>query len=151
LESFLLDFPGCLIVVSHDRYFMDKIVDHLFVFRGEGVIEDFPGNYSDYRTYESSKIIEERENKTTSSEKMENNWRDTSGGKLSYSEQKEYKQLEKDIQKLEEKKTKLQNKFTDPELDGDEIANLSIELKEVTDAIEKKTERWFELSSILES
>ncbi|MBW8200375.1 ABC-F family ATP-binding cassette domain-containing protein [Flagellimonas abyssi] len=150
LESFLLDFPGCLIVVSHDRYFMDKIVDHLFVFRGEGVIEDFPGNYSDYRTYESSKILEERENKNTSSEKTENNWRDTSSGKLSYSEQKEYKQLEKDIQKLEEKKVVLQNKFTDPELDGDEIANLSIELKEVTDAIEEKTERWFELSSILE-
>ncbi len=153
LESFLLDFPGCLIVVSHDRYFMDKIVDHLFVFRGEGVIEDFPGNYSDYRIYESSKVIEERENKTSSSEKSEkteNNWRDTSGGKLSYSEQKEYKQLEKDIQKLEEKKVVLQNKFTDPELDGDEIANLSIELKEVTDAIEKKTERWFELSSIIE-
>ena len=102
LESFLLDFPGCLIVVSHDRYFMDKIVDHLFVFRGEGVVEDFPGNYSDYRIYESSKVIEERENKTTSTEKTENNWRDTSGGKLSYSEQKEYKQLEKEIQKLEE-------------------------------------------------
>ncbi|WP_437396815.1 ABC-F family ATP-binding cassette domain-containing protein [Flagellimonas lutimaris] len=153
LESFLLDFPGCLIVVSHDRYFMDKIVDHLFVFRGEGVVEDFPGNYSDYRIYESSKVIEERENKTSSSEKSEkteNNWRDTSGGKLSYSEQKEYKQLEKDIQKLEEKKVMLQNKFTDPQLDGDEIANLSIELKEVTDAIEEKTERWFELSSIIE-
>lgn len=150
LESFLLDFPGCLIVVSHDRYFMDKIVDHLFVFRGEGVIEDFPGNYSDYRSYETSKVIEERENKTASSEKTENNWRDTSGGKLSYSEQKEYKQLEKDIQKLEEKKVVLQNKFTDPELDGEEIADLSIELKEVTDAIEEKTERWFELSSILE-
>ncbi len=150
LESFLLDFPGCLIVVSHDRYFMDKIVDHLFVFRGEGVVEDFPGNYSDYRVYENSKVLEERENKTTSSEKTENNWRDTSGGKLSYSEQKEYKQLEKDIQKLEEKKGVLQNKFTDPELDGDEIANLSIALKEVTDAIEEKTERWFELSSIIE-
>jgi len=150
LESFLLDFPGCLIVVSHDRYFMDKIVDHLFVFRGEGVVEDFPGNYSDYRIYESSKVIEERENKTTSTEKTENNWRDTSGGKLSYSEQKEYKQLEKEIQKLEEKKVTLQNKFTDPELDGDEIANLSIELKEITDAIEGKTERWFELSSIIE-
>nr|WP_297783387.1 ABC-F family ATP-binding cassette domain-containing protein [uncultured Allomuricauda sp.] len=150
LESFLLDFPGCLIVVSHDRYFMDKIVDHLFVFRGEGVIEDFPGNYSDYRSYETSKVIEERENKTTSSEKTENNWRDTSGGKLSYSEQKEYKQLEKDIQKLEEKKVVLQNKFTDPELDGEEIADLSIELKEVSDTIEEKTERWFELSSILE-
>jgi ATP-binding cassette subfamily F protein uup len=150
LESFLLDFPGCLIVVSHDRYFMDKIVDHLFVFRGEGIIEDFPGNYSDYRVYESSKVIEERENKTTTSEKTENNWRDTSGGKLSYSEQKEYKQLEKDIQKLEEKKVGLQHKFTDPDLDGDAIAKLSIELKEVTDAIEEKTERWFELSSILE-
>lgn len=150
LESFLLDFPGCLIVVSHDRYFMDKIVDHLFVFRGEGIIEDFPGNYSDYRVYENSKVIEERENKTTTSEKTENNWRDTSGGKLSYSEQKEYKQLEKDIQKLEEKKVGLQHKFTDPDLDGDAIAKLSIELKEVTDAIEEKTERWFELSSILE-
>jgi len=150
LESFLLDFPGCLIVVSHDRYFMDKIVDHLFVFRGEGIIENFPGNYSDYRVYESSKVIEERENKTTTSEKTENNWRDTSGGKLSYSEQKEYKQLEKDIQKLEEKKVGLQHKFTDPDLDGDAIAKLSIELKEVTDAIEEKTERWFELSSILE-
>lgn len=150
LESFLLDFPGCLIVVSHDRYFMDKIVDHLFVFRGEGVVENFPGNYSDYRVYENSKVLEERENKTTSSEKTENNWRDTSGGKLSYAEQKEYKQLEKDIQKLEEKKAVLQHKFTDTVLDGDEIANLSIELKEVTDSIEEKTERWFELSSITE-
>jgi len=150
LESFLLDFPGCLIVVSHDRYFMDKIVDHLFVFRGEGVVEDFPGNYSDYRTYENSKVIEKRENKTGSSEKTENNWRDTSGGKLSYAEQKEYKQLEKDIKKLEEKKSLLQNKFTDPKLDGDEIADLSIELKEITDTIEEKTERWFELSSIIE-
>lgn len=150
LESFLLDFPGCLIVVSHDRYFMDKIVDHLFVFRGEGIVEDFPGNYSDYRVYENSKVLEERENKTPSSEKTENTWRDTSGGKLSYAEQKEYKQLEKDIKKLEEKRGVLQSKFTDPELDGDQIADLSIELKEITDAIEEKTERWFELSSIIE-
>ncbi|WP_067033490.1 ABC-F family ATP-binding cassette domain-containing protein [Allomuricauda sp. CP2A] len=150
LESFLLDFPGCLIVVSHDRYFMDKIVDHLFIFKGDGVIEDFPGNYSDYRVYENSKVIEERENKTASSEKTENTWRDTSNGKLSYLEQKEYKQLEKDIQKLEEQKEVLQNKFSNPELSGDEIDQLSIELKEVSDAIEEKTERWFELSAILE-
>ncbi|WP_375324992.1 ABC-F family ATP-binding cassette domain-containing protein [Flagellimonas sp. GZD32] len=150
LESFLLDFPGCLIVVSHDRYFMDKIVDHLFVFKGEGVIEDFPGNYTDYRVYESSKVMEERENKSSTSEKTENNWRDSSGGKLSYQEQKEYKQLEKDIQKLEEKKAELQNKFMDLELDGDAIAKLSIELKEIEDGIEEKTERWFELSAILE-
>ena len=151
LESFLLDFPGCLIVVSHDRYFMDKIVGHLFVFKGNGIIEDFPGNYTDYRVYESSKVEEERENKTSdTSEKQEKNWRDTSGGKLSYMEQKEYKQLEKDIQKLEEKKVTLQNRFADPELNGEEINQLSIELKEVTDAIEEKTERWFELSAILE-
>ena len=152
LESFLLDFPGCLIVVSHDRYFMDKIVDHLLVFRGEGIIEDFPGNYTDYRVYENSKLIEERENKDSSPEKPEKtHWKEKdSGGKLSYMEQKEYKQLEKDIQKLEEQKVMVQNKFTDPELDGDEIAKLSIELKEITDAIEEKTERWFELSSILE-
>ncbi len=150
LENFLLDFPGCLIVVSHDRYFMDKIVDHLFVFKGNGVIEDFPGNYTDYRVYESSRIEEERENKAPSTEKQEKNWRDSSGGKLSYLEQKEYKQLEKDIQKLEEKKESLQNKFADPELDGNAIDQLSIELKEVTDAIDAKTERWFELSAILE-
>ncbi|WP_228235461.1 ABC-F family ATP-binding cassette domain-containing protein [Allomuricauda sp. M10] len=150
LENFLLDFPGCLIVVSHDRYFMDKIVDHLFVFRGNGIIEDFPGNYTDYRVYDSSKVEEERENKSTVVEKQEKNWRDTSGGKLSYNEQKEYKQLEKDIQKLEEQKETLQHRFTDPDLTGDQINQLSVQLKEVSDAIETKTERWFELSSILE-
>ncbi|KAB7531264.1 ATP-binding cassette domain-containing protein [Flagellimonas olearia] len=152
LESFLLDFPGCLIVVSHDRYFMDKIVDHLFVFKGNGVIEDFPGNYTDYRVYESSKIAEERENKGSASEKSEKtHWKDKdNSGKLSYMEQKEYRQLEKDIQKLEEQKEVLQNKFTNPDLSGDEINQLSIELKEVSDTIEEKTERWFELSAILE-
>lgn len=152
LESFLLDFPGCLIVVSHDRYFMDKIVDHLFIFKGNGVIEDFPGNYTDYRVYETSKIAEERENKVNVSEKLEKtHWKekDTSG-KLSYMEQREYKQLEKDIQKLEEQKEVLQNKFTNPDLSGDEINQLSIELKEISDTIEEKTERWFELSAILE-
>ena len=152
LESFLLDFPGCLIVVSHDRYFMDKIVDHLFVFKGNGVIEDFPGNYTDYRVYESSKIAEERENKGNASEKVEKtHWKEKdNSGKLSYMEQKEYKQLEKDIQKLEGQKEVLQNKFTNPDLSGDEINQLSIELKEVSDTIDKKTERWFELSAILE-
>ena len=152
LESFLLDFPGCLIVVSHDRYFMDKIVDHLFVFKGDGVIEDFPGNYSDYRVYESSKIAQEREIKSNTSNKTEKiSWKekDTSR-KLSYQEQKEHKQLEKDIQKLEEQKEVLQNSFSNPDLTGDEIDQLSINLKEITNTIEQKTERWFELSSILE-
>ncbi|MFD2585744.1 ABC-F family ATP-binding cassette domain-containing protein [Croceitalea marina] len=151
LESFLLDFPGCLIVVSHDRYFMDKIVDHLFVFKGNGLVENFPGNYSDYRSYESSKLIEEREtkNRAEKSEKANRKEKDSSN-KLSYNEQKEYNKLEKEIQRLEEKKQKLQLKFTDSGLSGDEINALSMELGELDTNIEEKTERWFELGALLE-
>ena len=151
LESFLLDFPGCLVIVSHDRYFMDKIVDHLFVFKGDGTIEDFPGNYSDYRVYEDSRIIEERQNKESVEKEEKTSWRNRDqSGKLSYQEQKEHKQLEKDIQKLEEEKEILQNKFSNPELSPEEIKELSIQLGDVTDSLEEKTERWFELSAILE-
>ncbi|MGD1946583.1 MAG: ABC-F family ATP-binding cassette domain-containing protein [Croceivirga sp.] len=151
LESFLLDFPGCLIVVSHDRYFMDKIVDHLFVFKGNGVIEDFPGNYSDYRVYETSKLEESREMKLAiKSEKKQ--WKEKDDRpKLSYLEQKELKQLEKKIQKLEEHKKDLQEKFTEEGLSGDAINELSIALGELENDLEEKTERWFELSSIAES
>ena len=153
LENFLLDFPGCLLVVSHDRYFMDKIVDHLFVFRGDAVIEDFPGNYSDYRAYEDSAVIENRAAKSKAQENnsTKNSWKtEDKSVKLSYLEQKEYKSLEKEIQKLEEKKGKIQLKFTAGNLSGDVIAALSIELKEVLNAIEAKTERWFELSALFE-
>lgn len=152
LESFLLDFPGCLMVVSHDRYFMDKIVDHLFVFKGNGIIEDFPGNYSDYRVYENSKVIENRETKTSGGSKSEKtNWKEKNDtAKLSYQEQKEYGKLEKEIQKLEHKKIELQNKFADESLSGEEINALSIELGELDAEIESKTERWFELGSIIE-
>ncbi|MDT0606950.1 ABC-F family ATP-binding cassette domain-containing protein [Croceitalea rosinachiae] len=152
LESFLLDFPGCLIVVSHDRYFMDKIVDHLFVFEGYGRIENFPGNYSDYRVYENSKVLEERETKANNGEKNEKvNWKEKDDSKkLSYQEQKEYNRLEKEIQKLEEKKTTLQNRFSNETLSGDDINLFSIELGEIESEIETKTERWFELSSIIE-
>lgn len=149
LESFLLDFPGCLLVVSHDRYFMDKIVDHLFVFRGNAEIEDFPGNYSDFRTYEDSNIQEIKASKEKDNEvkNTKNSWKEEeTGKKLSFLEQKEYKQLEKEIKKLESQKVEIQNKFTDSTLSGDEISKLSIQLKEITDAIEEKTERWFELS-----
>ena len=149
LESFLLDFPGCLLVVSHDRYFMDKIVDHLFVFRGNAEIEDFPGNYSDFRTYEDSNIQENKASKEKANEvkNTKNTWKEEeTAKKLSFLEQKEYKQLEKEIQKLESQKLEIQNKFTDSTLSGDEISKLSIRLKEITDTIEEKTERWFELS-----
>ncbi|MDX1759925.1 MAG: ABC-F family ATP-binding cassette domain-containing protein [Arenibacter algicola] len=149
LESFLLDFPGCLLVVSHDRYFMDKIVDHLFVFRGNAEIEDFPGNYSDFRTYEDSNIQEIKASKEKANEvkNTKNSWKEEeTGKKLSFLEQKEYKRLEKEIKKLESQKVEIQNKFTDSTLSGDDISKLSIQLKEITDAIEEKTERWFELS-----
>lgn len=154
LESFLLDYPGCLVVVSHDRYFMDKIVDHLFIFRGDGIIEDFPGNYSDFRAYEDSQVLEKRkqqneEKSTVSAEKQQ--WREeTKGKKLSYSEQKEYKQLDKEIKVLEKKRQQIQNEFLDASLSGEQIADLSRSLQEVETSLEHKTERWFDLSLLIE-
>jgi len=150
LESFLLDFPGCLIVVSHDRYFMDKIVDHLFIFKGDGIIEDFPGNYTDYRVYETSKMLDEREQKSEAKNEKKS-WKEKEDApKLTYLEQKEVKQLEKRIQQLEEQKSILQNKFTEEGLSGEAINELSIELGELENELNQKTERWFELSSIME-
>ena len=147
LESFLLDFPGCLLVVSHDRYFMDKIVDHLFVFQGNAEVQDFPGNYTDYRAYEDSAIIEAREETSSENDNNKKDWKKTSSGtKLSYNEQKEFGKLEKEIAKLEQKKEKLQQKFLE-DLDPDEIKENSIKLQEIDDAIETKTERWFELGA----
>ncbi len=147
LENFLLDFPGCLVVVSHDRYFMDKIVDHLFVFQGNAEVEDFPGNYSDYREYEDSQVAESN-GKSKNSEAKENTSRveakPESG--LTYNEKKEFNKLEKEIANLEKKKEKIQQEFLEP-LTSEEIAKKSIELKEVTDAIENKTERYFELGA----
>ena len=98
LENFLLDFPGCLIVVSHDRYFMDKIVDHLFVFRGAGKIEDFPGNYSDFRAYEG--LSSESE---TSEKKSKTDWKNNTVNKASYQDQRLLNKLEKEINNRTEK------------------------------------------------
>lgn len=146
LESFLLDYPGCLLVVSHDRYFMDKIVDHLFVFRGEGVIEDFPGNYSDFRAYEDSIEPEKEEPK----EKV--NWKDNQVKKagLNFNEQKEYQRLERDIKDLERKKETIEAKFLDVSLTEEEIEKNSKELQKVLKEMETKEERWFELAAKME-
>ncbi|QRM87811.1 ATP-binding cassette domain-containing protein [Lacinutrix sp. WUR7] len=147
LESFLLDFPGCLIVVSHDRYFMDKIVDHLFVFRGEGVVEDFPGNYSDFRTYEDSQpaIAESSDDK-----KEKKSWKKESNNKLSYNEQKEYKNMESKLKALEFDKKELEAKFLDETLSQDAIAELSDKLQNIITEMETKEARWFELMEKLE-
>ena len=151
LENFLLDFPGCLIVVSHDRYFMDKIVDHLFVFRGDSLVENFPGNYSDFRIYEDSKPPQ---NKKVSSERNSNksNWKKQGDkAKLSYQEQKEYQRLEPEIANLEREKKALENKFTTENWEADEIQKQSIQLQNIIESLNNKTERWFELSSLLET
>ncbi len=152
LESFLLDFPGCLLVVSHDRYFMDKIVDHLFVFRGQGEVEDFPGNYSDFRAYDAGPSPEkEVEVKTvTEEETTKENWK-TQGSSLSYNEQKEYNRLERDIAKLEKEKAAKEAEFLNPDLSGDEINKRSVELQGIQDKIDEFTERWFDLNAKMES
>lgn len=149
LEEFLLDFPGCLLVVSHDRYFMDKIVDHLFVFKGEGEVEDFPGNYTDYREYEASApaIIEE----SVSNAENASNQKQNDANKLSYNEQKEYKSLESKIRSLELDKKALEAKFNDTSLTQEQINKLSQELQVIINTIEEKEARWFELSEKFES
>lgn len=148
LESFLLDYPGCLLVVSHDRYFMDKIVDHLFVFRGEGEIEDFPGNYSDFRAYEDS--TEPKVLNSVSTEKT--NWKEkqTASTGLSFNEQKEFNKIEKEIKDLEYNKKQIEQEFADGKVSDDKIEAKANELQKIIQALEEKEERWFELSSKME-
>ncbi|WP_178989010.1 ABC-F family ATP-binding cassette domain-containing protein [Winogradskyella schleiferi] len=148
LEDFLMDFPGVLLVVSHDRYFMDKIVDHMFVFRGDGVVDDFPGNYSDFRAYDNSQTKEiEPAEKVDNTKAVKQN----EANKLDYNEQKEYKNLESKIRALELDKTALEAKFLDPDLSQDDIKKLSDKLQVIMDTIEEKEMRWFELSEKLET
>tara|TARA_B100000768_G_scaffold18763_1_gene16962 strand:- start:1066 stop:2919 length:1854 start_codon:yes stop_codon:yes gene_type:complete len=145
LESFLLDFPGCVIVVSHDRYFMDKVIDHLLVFKGEGLIEDFPGNYSDYRSYEDSKPH------VSKKEIAENkSWKEPAKNKLSYNEEKELKNIESKIKSLVYEKKELEKDFLKEGLSQEKILLMSGELEKIISSINNKEERWLELSSKLE-
>ena len=147
LESFLLDYPGCLLVVSHDRYFMDKIVDHLFVFRGDGEIEDFPGNYSDFRAYEdSADVAQKEENKAEKKDWKQNN----PTGNLSFNEQKEYQKIEKEIKELEIQKATIEQLFSDGKVADEDIEQKAKELEAIIQKIEAKEERWFELSAKIE-
>lgn len=146
LESFLLDFPGNLIVVSHDRYFMDKIVDSLFVFRGNGIVENFPGNYSDYRAYEDSKPKE----KVIKIEKQQKESTPPNKTKLSFVEKREFGSLEEDIDRLIRKKKAIESSFLNEELTQPQIQEKSEELQQVLSSLEEKEERWLELSMKLE-
>ncbi|NCG04688.1 MAG: ATP-binding cassette domain-containing protein [Bacteroidetes bacterium] len=145
LENFLLDFPGCLIVVSHDRYFMDKIVDHLFVFRGKGEIEDFPGNYSDFRAYDGLTTTSE-----TPKKKLKTDWKNKTEKKPNYEEQRALKKLEKEIASLDTQKEHLQQQFNDESLSPEDIKSLSIELTAVEKTLEAKSNEWLERSLALE-
>jgi ATP-binding cassette subfamily F protein uup len=152
LEEYLMDFPGCIIIVTHDRYFMDKIVDHLFVLEGDGQIKDYNGNYTTYRAEQHERLREEQRlsrenrNKDTSNVQIE-----AEKPKVSYEEQKEYKRLEKEIKKLEEKKLTLSEEFNDPSLTPEKIQSLSIELSQIQKSIEEKEERWFELAELIDA
>jgi ATP-binding cassette subfamily F protein uup len=146
LEQFLLEFEGCLIIVSHDRYFLDKLVDHLFIFEGEGKIRDFNGAYSRYRV--DLKEREQEERRLEKAEKIiaKQEEKEKEKKKLSYSEQNEFKQLEKEIMKLSTRKEEITALFSDVNLDGETIIALSKEIKEIEDSLEIKEERWMDLA-----
>lgn len=150
LEEYLQDYPGCVIIVSHDRFFMDKIVDHLLVFNGEGVIKDFPGNYTQYREWESLKPKETQiDKKLVDTEKKEK--REFVGEqrrKKTYKEKCEFEQLEKDIAKLEQEQKEIEEALCSGTLSIDELTEKSKRLPEIKDALEEKEMRWLELSEI---
>ena len=145
LENFLLDYPGNLLVVSHDRYFMDKIVDALFVFRGEGVVENFPGNYSDFRAYDSSESDETMEEETVEIV-VEKTEKKVTKNTLTFNEKREFGALEVEIERLQKRKASIENQFLNVEIAPDDISKKSEELQEIITTIEQKEERWFELS-----
>ncbi|MFK8103178.1 MAG: ABC-F family ATP-binding cassette domain-containing protein, partial [Saprospiraceae bacterium] len=153
LEDFLQDFPGCVIIVTHDRYFMDKLVDHLFIFEGDGKIRDYNGNYTDYREEYKAKEHEDRK-QDRSKQKQEEKGKVAVESKkeetprLTYQERKELGKLEKEIEKLELKKATIIEKFNDANLAPQEIEKLSIELGAIKDKIEEKELRWMELSEL---
>ena len=147
LEEYLQNFKGCVIVVSHDRYFMDKVVDHLLVFNGQGDIRDFPGNYSDYRDWKEVKAQHEKEAEKPQEEKTAR-VRMNDKRKMSFKEKREFGQLEKEIAELEAEKGQIEEALCSGTLSVDELTEKSKRLPIVTDMIDEKTMRWLELSEI---
>lgn len=153
LEEYLQDFPGCVIVVSHDRYFMDKVVDHLLVFKGQGEIKDFPGNYTQYREWEKMETSKTSTSSTTSntsttSPTSKANYRHEDRRKLSYKEKREMEQLEKDIAALEAEKAQIEEALCGGTTSVDEITAMSKRLPLLNDELDEKSMRWLELSEI---
>ena len=146
LEEYLQDFPGCVIVVSHDRYFMDKVVDHILVFKGEGVIDDFPGNYTQYRQY--SALQSKEEAKADTSVKEKKSYRNDSRRRMSYKEKREFEQLEKDIASLEQQQHEIEDALCSGTLSVEELTEKSRLLPKLKEEIDEKSMRWLELSEI---
>lgn len=155
LEEYLQDFKGCVIVVSHDRYFMDKVVDHLLVFKGEGSIKDFPGNYSEYREWKQLRDSEEREEKEANKKQQssngttkQNTWGGEKKRKLSFKEKQEMQQLEQDIERLETEKKELEEALCSGTLNAQELTEKSKRLPSLCEELDTKSMRWLELSEI---
>ncbi len=153
LENFLSEYKGCLLIVSHDRYFMDRLVDHLFVFEGDGVVRDFPGNYSEYRIEGRAKErTPANEGKESAKELIAEAKQPVAGEKkkMSFKEKREYEQLEKDIASLEKEKGTITARMIDPKLNYEEMQRLSNRITEITQLLEDKEMRWLELSEFVE-
>ena len=154
LEDYLQNFKGCVIVVSHDRYFMDKVVDHLLVFHGQANVQDFPGNYTDYRLYREMKQQQERKEKEQAAKQQANkpaenkNQNSTRARKLTYKEQKELEQLTADIETLEAEKATITEELSSGTLQGQELVDKSQRIGDIDKELDEKTERWMELSEL---
>ena len=150
LEEYLQDFPGCVIVISHDRYFTDKVVDHLLVFNGDGDIKDFPGNYTQYREYQKLKTKEEetRQQDEKKQKKERADYRNETRRKMTYKEKTEFERLEKEIAALEQEQADLEAALCSGTLSIDELTAKSKRLPEVKDLLDEKEMRWLELSEI---
>lgn len=147
LEDYLQDFPGCVIVISHDRYFMDKVVDHILVFKGEGEIQDFPGNYTQFREWNSLKPIEQKpeEKKEKSAAK---DYRNNEKKKLSYKEKREFEALDEDITKLEQQIKDLEEEICSGKLTVEDLTTKSMLLPTLKEELDEKSMRWLELSEL---
>ena len=150
LEEYLQDFPGCVIIISHDRYFMDKIIDHLLVFEGQGRIKDFPGNYTQYREWASLQTQEKvpTANNTKEDNDPKKNYRNETKRKLSYKEKREFEQLEEEIIQLEEEQKTLEDALSGSELSVEEITEKSKRLACLKSELDEKSFRWLELSKL---
>lgn len=151
LEEYLQDFPGCVIVVSHDRYFTDKVVDHLLVFKGEGSIQDFPGNYTQYREWSKLKLDVEDKNKVTknnSTNKKKNDYHNDTRRRMSFKEKYEFQQLSKDIEALEQEQKDIEEALCSGTLSVDELTEKSKRLPILKDELDEKSLRWLELSEL---